>query len=77
MKGLYYILRKHLHGLLEFLFLLVIGIVLVGFIVGSWDLTPTLIFVDIVQNLIVFAWLKGFKERVIVWLKRVVKFIQE
>lgn len=76
MVDVYFVLRKHIHGLLEFILLLGIGIVIVGLILGSWDLTPTLVFVDVVQNIIVFVWLK-WKRELVLWLERVVRFIQE
>ena len=76
MGGVFCVLRKHLHGLLEFLLLLGIGVVIVGLVLGSWDLTPTLVFVDVLQNLIVFVWLK-YKWELVLWLERVVRFIQE
>ena len=70
------VFRSHIHGLLEFVILLLIGIVVVAFIMGSWSLTPTLIFVDIVQNLIVFGWLK-YKKRIVLFLKQFVGFVAE
>ena len=76
MVKVFSVLRKHLHGLLEFVLLLGIGILVCGIILGSFDLTPILVFVDVVQNVIVFVWLK-YKRELVGWLELVVRFIRE
>ena len=44
--------------IVEFFFLLFIGILIAFVITGSWELTGIIILVDIVQNLVVWVWLK-------------------
>ena len=46
---------------LEFFVLLFIGVVIAFVVSGSWDLTGVVIVVDVLQNLVVFVWLKWLK----------------
>lgn len=44
--------------LVEFFVLLLIGIVVVWLLTGSWELTGLVLVLDVVQNGIVWVWLK-------------------
>lgn len=54
--------------LVEFFALLFIGILLAFAITGSWELTGIVILIDILQNAVVFIWLKYI--RTSFWAKR-------
>ena len=49
--------------LLEFFCLMFIGIFIAFVLTGSWELTGIVIFVDFLQNLVVFVWLKYLRNR--------------
>ena len=47
--------------IVEFFALLFIGILIAYVVTGSWDLTGIVIVIDIIQNLVVWVWLKYIK----------------
>ena len=47
--------------IVEFFALLFIGILIAYVVTGSWELTGIVIVIDIIQNLVVWVWLKYIK----------------